>query len=198
MQGGWEIFLKKSWGKVEPVDEAFYRAFCLAERFLEALCQVQSQCLWPARLWKRFAECFANAPPLVRARGAHCKTAPRSADGEANAFPFAARPGRPCHIFLAAVAQERDPSPTNKGRGIAAAPLVRAIGFRLWLSFSLFGEAALLPLQPLSSEPALPRTPQRPCRTSWCRSSQARTARRSCRWQTRHPTKTPHSAYRPP
>ena len=28
--------------------------------------------------------------------------------------------------------------PNDKGRGIAAAPLVRAIGFRLWLSFSPF------------------------------------------------------------
>ena len=44
------------------------------------------------------------APPLVRARGAHCKTAPRLADGEAIALPFVAGPERPCHIFLAAVA----------------------------------------------------------------------------------------------
>ena len=80
------------------------------------------------------------------------------------------------------------PSPNNKGRGIAAAPLVRAIGFRLWLI-----------LQPLSSEPAWPRIPQRPCRTSWCRLSQARTARRLCRRQTQHPSsqQPPHSAYRP-
>ena len=28
----------------------------------------------PARFWKRFAKCLANAPPWVRARGAHCKT----------------------------------------------------------------------------------------------------------------------------
>ena len=73
--------------------------------------------------------------------------------------------------------------PNDKGRGIAAAPLVRAIGFRLWLSFSpfrgsgtlaastLLRAAALLPLQPLSS--TNPRSPQQPCRTSWSRPAQA-------------------------
>ncbi len=48
--------------------------------------------LWPCRFWKRFAECLANALPWVRARGTHCKTAPRLADGEARALPFVVGP----------------------------------------------------------------------------------------------------------
>ena len=43
---------------------------------------------WPARFWKRLTKCLAIALPWVRARGAHCKTASRLADGEAIALPF--------------------------------------------------------------------------------------------------------------
>ncbi len=43
------------------------------ERFV-AIAHLSPTTPVPARLWKRFAECFANAPPWVRARGAHCKT----------------------------------------------------------------------------------------------------------------------------
>ena len=53
-QGGLEKKLKKVLGRSAPL----FRAFCWAETFLEALCLLRSVSL-----------------PLVRARGAHCKTA---------------------------------------------------------------------------------------------------------------------------
>ena len=48
--------------------------------------------LWPRRFWKRLAKCLAIAVTWGRARGAPCKTAPRSAIGEAMALPFVAGP----------------------------------------------------------------------------------------------------------
>ena len=45
--------------------------------------------LWPARFWKRFAKCFANAPPWVRARGAHCKTVCTRSVSNPSARPLA-------------------------------------------------------------------------------------------------------------
>ena len=48
-----------------------------------------SPSLCPARLWKRFAECFANSPPWVRARGAHCKTVCTRSVSYPSALPLA-------------------------------------------------------------------------------------------------------------
>ena len=130
--------------------------------------------LWPARLWKRLAECFANALPWVRARGAHCKTAPCEADGEAMALPFVVGP------WVGSGSRGRSPSrgeeagrgvraANNKGRGNDAAPLVRAIGFRLWLLS--FSHHSLL--SSLAEAVPYPRTLPQPCRISWSRQAQA-------------------------
>ena len=73
----------------------FLSPVCHRGRRGERLVEAQSfhlPSLWPARFWKRLAECFANALPWVRARGAHCKTALREADGEAIALPFVVGP----------------------------------------------------------------------------------------------------------
>ena len=73
----------------------FLSPVCYRGRRGERLVEAQSfhlPSLWPARFWKRLAECFANALPWVRARGAHCTTALREADGEAMALPFMVGP----------------------------------------------------------------------------------------------------------
>ena len=85
----------------------FLSPVCYRGRRGERLVEAQSfhlPSLWPARFWKRLAECFANALPWVRARGAHCKTALREADGEAMALPFVVGP------WVGSGSRERSPS----------------------------------------------------------------------------------------
>ena len=71
--------------------------------------------LWPARLWKRFTKCLANALPWVRARGAHCKTVCTRAMS------------KPMSVPLARVLPPRRPS-----RELAADRLCPATGAPRW------------------------------------------------------------------
>ncbi len=48
--------------------------------------------LWPGAFVETLGQLLDNSPALVRARGAHGKTAPRLAEGEAIALPFEAEP----------------------------------------------------------------------------------------------------------
>ena len=78
-------------------------------------------------------QCFAHGKTLLKT----CRPQGRGEKGLRGSLGLsplreAASYGSPCGHAGAR------PSPKNKGRGIAAAPFVRAIGFRLWLSFSLF------------------------------------------------------------
>ena len=92
---------EKSWEKVEPVGEAFYRAFCLAERFLEALCLVRSRCrALGARTGRALQDCSALSRWRSKCFAICCRTGAQAAQ------PLAKR-ARPrlshhwCHIGFA-------------------------------------------------------------------------------------------------
>ena len=147
--------------------------------------------LWPARFWKRLAECFANALPLVRARGAHCKTVCTRSVSNPLTMPLARglrcgeafgrchwREGRAAagamwqrRLALAARGGARPRRPhlspaTTKGGAQRAPPSASAFASRESPSHNLIHSHS-------PQEQTRPRTPQRPCRTSWSHSPQA-------------------------
>ena len=118
-----------------------------------------------------------------RARSPRPNGRARSPSGPLVAVASARRPYQAAATSAAAPAKgnaDNSPArpPTTKSAALLPRPSCVPLAFAFGYLSALFGEAALLPLRPISS--TKPRTPQRPCRTSWSRPSQAARARTSC------------------